>query len=382
MSDEDKEPPLSEQTRRPADTALLQQRVKAWYPYLDPWWVIIGFAVLGAIFVPVGYYITAESDSVFEEKIQYDAYDMSGGDCRINTTANAGKRCELEIRLTRDLEPPILIHYEIENFHQNHRAYQQSRDDYQLYGKTEQTPIMAKKCDPLNKIGRISLNPCGFIANTLFNDDIKLESVKSYNGQVVEGITMNEEGIAWKSDMDYVFNQPDGFKKEICPADTTPQSCCNSTDDYWSCDEAVEYKDGNLYRYHYPKDNETQYLHETYGNIISPIDGVMNEHFIVWMRIAALPTFRKLYGWINEPLATGTILTFSIVNNWEVESFKGKKSLIVSKSNIFGGKNNYMGTFYFGVGWFCIAVALFFAVKQSIYPRKVADPKYLRYKED
>jgi len=54
MSNEDPPPPLSEQTRRPADTALLQQRVKAWYPILDPWWVIAGFAILGAIFVPVG----------------------------------------------------------------------------------------------------------------------------------------------------------------------------------------------------------------------------------------------------------------------------------------------------------------------------------------
>ena len=50
----DDAPPLSEQTRRPPDTALRQQRVKAWYPVLDPWWVIGGFLIVGAIFVPVG----------------------------------------------------------------------------------------------------------------------------------------------------------------------------------------------------------------------------------------------------------------------------------------------------------------------------------------
>ena len=50
----DDTPPLSEQTRRPPDTALRQQRVKAWYPVLDPWWVIGGFLLVGAIFVPVG----------------------------------------------------------------------------------------------------------------------------------------------------------------------------------------------------------------------------------------------------------------------------------------------------------------------------------------
>jgi len=56
MSDngEDAPPPLSEQTRRPLDTAFRQQRVKAWYPVLNPWWVIGIFIVLGAILVPVG----------------------------------------------------------------------------------------------------------------------------------------------------------------------------------------------------------------------------------------------------------------------------------------------------------------------------------------
>ena len=52
--DSDDMPPLSQQTRRPLDTALRQQRVKAWYPVLDPWWVIGSFIVLGAIFVPIG----------------------------------------------------------------------------------------------------------------------------------------------------------------------------------------------------------------------------------------------------------------------------------------------------------------------------------------
>lgn len=52
--EEDPEPPLSEQTRRPLDTALRQQRMKAWYPMLNTWWVVGAFCLLGAVFVPVG----------------------------------------------------------------------------------------------------------------------------------------------------------------------------------------------------------------------------------------------------------------------------------------------------------------------------------------
>lgn len=45
---------LSEQTNRPADVALAQQRIPAWHPILDPLWVIIALFYLGCILVPVG----------------------------------------------------------------------------------------------------------------------------------------------------------------------------------------------------------------------------------------------------------------------------------------------------------------------------------------
>ena len=45
---------ISQQTRRPNDVALPQQRVRAWHPYLDPWSVIVAFFIIGAICVPVG----------------------------------------------------------------------------------------------------------------------------------------------------------------------------------------------------------------------------------------------------------------------------------------------------------------------------------------
>ena len=56
---------------------------------------------------------------------------------------------------------------------------------------------------------------------------------------------------------------------------------------------------------------QTQYLYETYPDVVSPIEGVLNEHFIVWMRTAGLPRFRKLYGKIEEQIEPQT-LTFNI----------------------------------------------------------------------
>jgi len=44
----------SEQTMRPRDSALHQQRIEAWHPILDPVWVIAALFYIGVIMVPVG----------------------------------------------------------------------------------------------------------------------------------------------------------------------------------------------------------------------------------------------------------------------------------------------------------------------------------------
>ena len=45
---------MSEQTMRPRDNALRQQRIEAWHPILDPVWVIVALFYIGVIMVPVG----------------------------------------------------------------------------------------------------------------------------------------------------------------------------------------------------------------------------------------------------------------------------------------------------------------------------------------
>ena len=45
---------LADQTLRPKDVALQQQRVEAWHPILDPEWIIYSFLILAVILIPVG----------------------------------------------------------------------------------------------------------------------------------------------------------------------------------------------------------------------------------------------------------------------------------------------------------------------------------------
>lgn len=126
-----------------------------------------------------------------------------------------------------------------------------------MLGALDQTSQDADLCKPLNVLGNITLNPCGLIANTLFNDVFRLTSGVSTNNDT---LLMQETGIAWESDLRYMFAQPEGFNFEKCPSDCTA-ACCDGEE--WSCEEPyVNERDGECYRYYYPRDNTTQYLYE------------------------------------------------------------------------------------------------------------------------
>ena len=74
------------------------------------------------------------SNDVVEMVKVYDSYYGGSWEdlgCEISEP-NAGKTCTIEFTPQIDMEPPVLIYYEIDNFHQNHRSYMTSRDDNQV----------------------------------------------------------------------------------------------------------------------------------------------------------------------------------------------------------------------------------------------------------
>lgn len=368
-------------TNEPADTALKQQRMKAWNPILHPVYVIAALFCIGAAFIPVGFEMLKVSDNIVEMTKTYDSFYSEKIDSELSCDidkALQNRSCTMAFTVEKDMDPPVLLYYEIENFHQNHREYTTSRDDQQLHGKETQTQLAAKDCEPLNILNGIKMNPCGLIANTFFNDKIKLSPGSSdSNGNA---LTLIEEGIAWQSDLEYKFNQPDSFESKKC--DSCDDSECECTGD-WTCKEKyLDPQTNECYLYSYADEDTTQYLYETYPDIISPLEGVTNEHFVVWMRVAAKSKFRKLYGFFDKPIKAGTTITFNVQANWDVKSFKGTKSLLLTTTSIFGGKNPHFGNALIGVGGFCLAAGLFFAIKHAVKPRKLAEKKYLKFKEE
>lgn len=84
------------------------------------------------------------------------------------------------------------------------------------------------------------------------------------------------------------------------------------------------------------------------------------EDLMVWMRTAALPRFRKLYGKIEVDLKAGDVINVTLQNNYNTYSFNGKKKLVLSTTNWLGGKHDFLGYVYLIVGGLCFFLAIFF----------------------
>jgi len=87
------------------------------------------------------------------------------------------------------------------------------------------------------------------------------------------------------------------------------------------------------------------------------------------MRTAALPTFRKLYGRIEQDLQANDVITVTLQNNYNTYSFSGKKMLVLSTTSWIGGKNDFLGIAYLTVGGFCFFLAMLFTLIYLVKPR-------------
>lgn len=191
----------------------------------------------------------------------------------------------------------------------------------------------------------------------------------------VSGSQLDESLISTTSERAQKFKQVNGFqKKQIssfstdCAAFNMPAGC-------------KPYKDkaGINYLFYYPNDQTVQYLYESYPKQISPLVGIEDEHFMVWMRTSALPKFRKLYGRIDKNFKKGDVVSFQVDANFEVRSFNADKAIIITSGGQFGAKNPSLGIAYIVVGSLSLFLGVLFTLKQLIRPRPLGSPKSLQW---
>lgn len=104
-----------------------------------------------------------------------------------------------------------------------------------------------------------------------------------------------------------------------------------------------------------------------------------NERFIVWMRLAAMPHFRKLWGVIGTDLHAGDVLTISVINRYNTYSFDGQKSFVLSTTTWLGGRNPFLGVAYVVTGGVSFLLSILYLMVRLLRPRKFADAGALSF---
>lgn len=111
----------------------------------------------------------------------------------------------------------------------------------------------------------------------------------------------------------------------------------------------------------------------------SMFDPSKDEHFAVWMRVAALSTFRKMYMRNDEhDLAVGRY-RIQIQDNFPVTMFQGRKSVVIGTADWAGGSNPLLGIALMVVGAASLLCGVAFLTRHILHPRRVGDPRYLSW---
>jgi hypothetical protein len=246
--------------------------------------------------------------------------------------------CTIEFALSYELNPPIFVYYRLSNFYQNHRRYVQSLDKDQLAGvaRTKAELDGSGDCDPLSGDGTRPYYPCGLIANSMFNDTFlpQFKWITPTSGQAPNPYQLSNKGIAWASD-----RQRFG-RSAYRPEDVVPPP-------YWT----------KRFPQNYTAENMPNFAED--------------EEFQVWMRTAGLPTFSKLaLRNDNDKLQFGR-WAVEIYYRFPVREYSGTKSIVISTTNVMGGRNIYLGVAYVVVGGLCMLLGTLFTARHLIKPRYV-----------
>jgi len=173
-------------------------------------------------------------------------------------------------------------------------------------------------CDPLttDASGKI-IYPCGLIANSWFN------GIVNKHPYVCSRLTCSTDQLGF----------PTGVIQNV---DTTQPSLKFTSDQIaWPADLTrygnTQYPPSQIspppdWKFFYDKSGNKIVVNPSTGWTaaqLAAFDISNNQHFMVWMRTAGLPTFRKLYGRQNGNMAPGTysiIITSSNVASFQQRS--------------------------------------------------------------
>lgn len=257
-----------EHPNRPSNARWRQQGLPAWQPIFRPLNIIATFLALGLLLTTLGVLMLLSSLQTQELSIDYtDCISKAFApkscaqvlESSLNAPALPKCECTVPVHIPVDMSTPVYLYYSLDGFYQNHRRYVSSVDTNQLAGSVSVSRSKLKEnCFPFamkdgDDEGSIYA-PCGAVANSFFTDTFTLRYGSS-------PLKLHQKDISWNSDRRLRFHNPKSWVGTVHPRN-------------WSMDASQ----------------------------LGPAEagtGYENEHLIVWMRTAAFPAFRKLWGRID-----------------------------------------------------------------------------------
>jgi len=330
-----------------------QQQLPAWRPVITPAQVVLTLVCIGVAMLAIGIGCTVSTMGVVEQKASYSdepppnsLTDFTDQQKSRFLQENGGYNVTVSLPIVEDMEPPVYVYYELTKFFQNNRRYVRSVSSQQLAGIAVPLESLKTTCEPMLYVtGQPNdsypadglVTPCGLQAWSFFNDTFSFRKFTSQQLSANEStpLPVDSSKISWPTDASFLYGNVTAENFNVYP----------------------QYRGG--------------------GTVTKPLNE--EEHFMVWMRLAAKPSFWKLWGVVNEKLEKGDTVEVNILNQYNTYEFGGTKSIVLSTNSWLGNKNYFLGVVYIAIGGIFVVVGIVFQIAYWARPRRFGDHKHLSW---
>ncbi|ORX54140.1 CDC50 family protein [Hesseltinella vesiculosa] len=370
--------------RKPSNGAFRQQRLRAWQPVLRPTAVIPVLFAIGILFLPIGgvlYWNAGKSTYLMIDYTTCKDYDRpvylppSMYRYRFNTTprddfSTAGplltmiqpptfyyqnassfadpteptfqynshwpiKQCVIDFTVPNAMKAPVNLYYRLTNFYQNHNQYIKSYDADQLTGAPLGADSLAYYCDPITTSNGKPVYPCGLVANSMFNETVSDLVLVDDALTTISNYTWIKTGLIWPHDQRR-YGTSRYNVNDIVP----------------------------------PPNWQSRFPNGSYSEQYPPPDlATTMDRLKVWMTLAAMPDFMKLWGKNDvQDLPMGRYRVH-VDLSYDTLSYGGRKWLVVASESPLGTRNFFLALTYMATGGLCILIGGLFTFLHCICPR-------------